>query len=198
MDDRSGRLWTLVLAAGASSRFGGIKALAPWPADDTGGTMLSHAIATALAIGPRVLVVTGAHHAAMLPHLTVPHAFNAHWERGMGGSIACGIAALPQTAELAVILPVDQPLVTREHLSNLVSTARQTGKAVFTRQDKITGPPVALPRALFPTALLLDARGLKHALSPTQWLSVHHATALGDIDTMADLQRLGSSGTPDE
>src|SRR4051812_13619599 len=69
--------WTLILAAGASSRFGSAKALAPWKS----GTLLSRALATARAVtGNRVLVVTGGHAESVVSHLgSVLWAFNPRW-----------------------------------------------------------------------------------------------------------------------
>ena len=180
---------TIILAAGASSRFGSSKALAAWG----GHTFLSQAITTAQVIGSHVLVVTGAHHASLLAHLTVPFVYNEHWESGMGSSIACGIAALPESAAMAILLPVDQPLVDTAHLEKLVEAATRSGKAAFTQQGNIIGPPIALPRAYFELALSLTGdAGLKRMITVDDMVTVASTVALTDIDTPADLKNLSA------
>ena len=178
---------TIILAAGAGSRFGGPKALAAW----RDGTLLSRAVAAAPR-GSRIVVVTGAHAGRITEAaeaLSVATLHNADWERGMGTSIAAGLACpAAQKADVALILPVDQPFVPDAHLAALADAAMAQGLCVLTVDGHVTGPPAAIPARCFASLPALGAGGLKAALGA-------HGTipcpgALRDIDTPDDLARL--------
>ena len=183
--------WAIILAAGASVRFGSIKTLALW----RGNTLLDNALAIArAACGENVMVVTGCHAEALAPYLMGVHTvYNDHWADGMGASIACGVNALPTTAA-ALILPVDQPLITVDYGAALLALSVAEDKAVLTRSGNLTGPPTALPARLFDRAKLLTGEnGLKTVLHADEMLTIDNAAALRDADTPAQLQKLESA-----
>jgi molybdenum cofactor cytidylyltransferase len=189
------RAWTLILAAGASRRFGGPKALAPW----RNKTLIAHALETAeMVCGERVLVVTGGHHEMIQKHLDIRSlVFNDRWQSGIGTSIAAGVSEIlsrDPRAETILILPVDQPLVTSKHLQTLLNDSRRSRRCALTvNKDAVVGSPAAVPKPLFDKALLLnDDRGLKSILSPGEWLGVEDTSALLDIDYPEDISRLGA------
>jgi molybdenum cofactor cytidylyltransferase len=77
----------VVLAAGAASRFGSAKQ----PAQVDGAALVWRAASAACGSAAHVVVVTGAHRAAVeacLAGLPIECAFNADWESGMGRLIA--------------------------------------------------------------------------------------------------------------
>lgn len=182
--------WILILAAGESKRFNGIKALAPWK----DGTFLSHAIHTAQATTSHIIVVTGAHQDALtLPLQDTNVVFNPDWANGMGRSLAVGLKAIvdqDEYASLVTVLPVDQPFVTADHLNALASRAHECGQCVLTSSNETIGPPAAIPRHMFDDVLSLSGdRGLKTVLQPDDYQTIPNASALVDIDTPAEWLR---------
>lgn len=179
-------IWTIILAAGQASRFGSPKALALW---DEQETLLDHAIAAA-PDQTKMIVVTGAHHDAIIGTLkTTPYMLNQNWAAGMGSSIACGIKyAADQNADIALILPVDQPFVSKSHLKNLAHKCAESGRCILTQDGDIIGPPAAVPSLFFDQLSNLEKGGLKSALPD---YDLYEGTnMLADIDTPDDLERL--------
>lgn len=185
--------WSLILAAGASSRFGGPKALAQWQ----GETFIARALKTAQTLNSEnVMTVTGGHAEAILPTIgETLFTHNSNWQQGMGTSIAVGVQSIrildPQ-AEWILILPVDQPLVTSEHLNKLVQESQTTGLCTLTLNGAgVMGAPAVLPKRFFDRARELQGdRGLKSVLKESEMTFVYSATALQDIDSEADLREL--------
>lgn len=194
-----GKPWTLILAAGASQRFGSAKALAPWE----NGTLLSHAIQNAQLISEsRVLVVLGGHAPAISAEMGSTHfVYNENWQRGLGTSIAKGVASILEKdsdAEIILVLPVDQPLVPIQHLEALIETANRTQKCILTQQGQISGPPIAIPPPFYSRAQTLNGdKGMKAVLQDFESAYLNCELSLHDIDTVEDLERLQPSETQD-
>jgi molybdenum cofactor cytidylyltransferase len=187
--ERPDRVAAVILAAGASRRFGSPKQLAVLD----GRTLLEHVLEAARAAGLHTVV-------AVVPvWLTRPAAAtdpglswvrNPHPERGMSHSLRLGIAALPPDVTAAVILLGDQPRVTLGHLHALVA-ARGTRPIVATDYDGLLAPPVLLERRSFEqVAGLVGDVGLREVLRGSDDVAVVPAPASAvDIDTPADLHR---------
>lgn len=182
--------WTLVLAAGASRRFGSAKALAAWD----GGTLLSRALQTAEETsGHSTLVVTGGYHDQVLTELKADtvFSFNDSWEDGMGSSIAEGVAAIlrhDSAAKFIVVLPVDQPFADSIHLKTLITEAQKTGRCVLTEGNGFMGPPAVIPQKYFAKAMNLRGdQGLKKVLSSSEVVAVQNFTAAQDFDSPEEL-----------
>lgn len=132
-DERRGRVAALVLAAGASSRMGELKALLPFG----GSTLLERAVRTFLDAGlPDVTVVIG-HEADRVRDavaaLDVRCVENPAPERGMYSSVVAGIASLDPGVDAAFVLPADMPAVRAGTVARL---AREHGAA----QPAVTYP----------------------------------------------------------
>lgn len=99
----------VVLAAGASSRMGSLKAVLPWK-----GTTLAGYVVRELLQAPigRIVVVTGNgadEVAAAVPKdPRVVFVANDRWEDGKAGSVTRGVAALPEGWHV-LVAAVDQP-----------------------------------------------------------------------------------------
>jgi CTP:molybdopterin cytidylyltransferase MocA len=175
----------VILAAGASTRFG-----APKAAARIGSRTLLQVVvdtATAAGLSPVIVVAPSA--------LTVPESAmairNDAPALGMSRSLQLGIAAVPADAEAAAILLVDQPTVSVDHLRGLDGWRGGT-PVVATRSDGVLGPPVLIEREAFDlmTRASGDA-GLRDLLraDPSLVTPVDH-DAVPDVDTAHDLERI--------
>ena len=178
----------VVLAAGGSGRMGRAKQLLPY----LGHTLVEHAARTALASGAsEVVVVVGARADEVrerLRGLGVRVVLNRDWERGMGGSIACGVAALGEGIERVVVALGDQPRITPAHLRTL---AERDGPIVASSYDGVVGAPCAFARSEFPRLLALEGdEGARSLIRNQQVETVPFAAANLDVDTPEDYRAL--------
>lgn len=119
---RAANVAALVLAAGRSTRMGPVnKLLAP-----LGGRAMVRTVVDALmgsCVRP-VVVVTG-HEAerigGALAGTDVRLVHNPAYRDGLSGSMRAGLAALPESAEAAVVCLGDMPLVAARHVEKLVA-----------------------------------------------------------------------------
>jgi molybdenum cofactor cytidylyltransferase len=130
-----GALGAVLLAAGASERFGSDNKLLT----DIDGRPMVRGVADALlgasCVG-EVLVVTGHDAPAVegaLDSLEVRFVFNADWRDGMGGSIALGVAKLAASLDGALIVPGDMPFLKPSVIEGLGARFRERdgGSIVF-------------------------------------------------------------------
>jgi molybdenum cofactor cytidylyltransferase len=189
-------LHAIVLAAGASSRFGSAKQLVR-----VGGRPLLHtAVARAADVaGTAVSVVLGARAAELTPLLTHSAAsvvINRSWREGIASSIRAGVARLPPSCTAVLLLLVDQAAVTGEDLKRLVGAwRRQPEHIVAARYGTTTGVPAIFPRSSFSDLQALrgdmGARALLQR-NPDRVVRVPMPSAALDIDTPEDLLKLSS------
>lgn len=181
----------LLLAAGASSRFGGIKQLAHF----RGESLLRRAaVAMTEVLGTRTLVVLGANAdrlRAELDGLDLSSVINADWRRGKGSSLSAGIAALPPDCGAVLVMLCDQPFVGADVLRRLVEVwEREPHRLVVSGYEKTLGVPAILPRAFFREIGELSGEdGAKRLLyrHEGEVVRVPAPEAAVDIDTAADL-----------
>lgn len=180
----------IVLAAGASTRFGQPKQLLPW----FGRPLIAHIADTAWMAGlDPVIVVLGAEAERIQPALAarpVQLLRNYRWAEGMSASIATGIAAVPARTSSAVFLPVDQPLVTPGLLQQLVRQHRQTHAEIVVPQAATgqRGTPALFASSLFAELAALRGNVGGRALfdryrDRLSVLEIDDPLALADVDT---------------
>lgn len=164
MTTGAGEFETIVLAAGAGSRFGGGKLLAPW----AGGVLLDGALAAAFAAPVvRVIVVTGADGEAVAAaahafarrsgqaaRLQVVHA-DDHAE-GMGASLRRGAAELHADCAGVFVLLGDMPRVPHAVLSPLAEAVRAGAPAAAPVFEGQRGHPALIGADLLPALLALS------------------------------------------
>lgn len=171
----------LILAAGDSSRMGEPKALLQY----RGTTFLSHVYAAAKNHAAPLVLVTGAHTAAIkkqLPGPGITVAVNEHPEGGMISSVRVGLRALPENITGVFIALVDQPFVTADVFAALASEHAKTPDHVIIARymGKKRGHPIILPKAVLPLCFEgPDNLGL-------HWVTHHLTVKVSDIDFETD------------
>jgi molybdenum cofactor cytidylyltransferase len=139
----------LILAAGASTRMGEIKQLLPWK----NTTLLKHTISQITKISKDIFLVLGANIEIIKPTVsdyTIIH--NPDWEKGMGTSIAAGVAAIEPVGgfDAVLILVADQPLLTTVYYRKMISVyQKEDCKIVATSYGNRNGVPAILDCSLF-------------------------------------------------
>jgi molybdenum cofactor cytidylyltransferase len=188
----------IVLAAGRSTRMGGSNKLIA----EIGGKPLVR-IATEQALASRakpVIVVTGHQRErieAALAGLPVRLVHNPDFAEGLGTSVRAGIAAVPASADGAVVCLGDMPQVDADLIDRLIAAfaPEQGALAVVPTIQGKRGNPVLWSRRFFPDLMALEgdvgARNLigRYGEAVTE-VPVTGKAALTDIDTQEALAGL--------
>lgn len=198
--DAGDGLHAIVLAAGASTRFGSAKQLVRI----AGRPMLHATVTRAVEVaGNAVIVVLGARAeelAPLLSHSPASIVINRDWREGLASSIRAGVARLPAACSGAMLLLADQAAVTAEDLRRLAGAwRRQTTYVAAAVYGSTVGVPAIFPRATFPDLLQLRGDQGARALiqrNPDRVVRVPMESAGVDIDTPEDLLAIESGGTP--
>ncbi|HEY6516127.1 MAG TPA: nucleotidyltransferase family protein [Steroidobacteraceae bacterium] len=190
-------LHAIVLAAGASTRFGSAKQLVR-----IGDRPLLSLIAgrSGEVVGQALLVVLGARAAELAPllkHSPASVVVNRDWREGLASSIRAGITRLPPSCAGVLLVLADQACVTAEDLRRLAGAWRRQPLSLAAAQYRGTvGAPAIFPRHLF--GELSELRGdsgarvllKRHA---DGLVKVPMMSAAFDLDTPDDLLELNRS-----
>jgi molybdenum cofactor cytidylyltransferase len=192
--ERWRKVSAVVLAAGASTRFGSPKQLARV----RGKVLLRHTLDALRPTGvDEVVVVLG--HAADEIAAQVPKwcrtVLNVEWEQGISSSVRTGIEAMNHRSEAALFVLGDQPHVGRGTIEPiLLAYYGSTHPIIVPTRCGRRGSPVLFDRQLFPMLeglrgdiggrQLLDARP-----EYVQTVELEDEDAFFDIDIPADLER---------
>jgi len=160
----------IVLAAGAATRFGAPKQR----------LLVEEVLARVRAAAvDEVVVVAGAHALES----TAPVVLCPDWERGPGASLRCGLLALSDEAEAAVVVLADGPDLAPAAIDRVVEAWRAHGDDVLAASyGGERGHPVLLSRAAWYEVPDEGARALAPLLVPCDDLG-----APGDVDYPEDL-----------
>jgi molybdenum cofactor cytidylyltransferase len=185
----------LVLAAGQSSRMGGVSKLF---AEVDGVPMLARAVNAALAsVASSVTVVLG-HEAekaeALLAGRRVNIVRNPDYAQGMSTSLRAGLGALPPGAEAVVVLLADMPRVNATHVDRLIAAFDPGNPSIVVpMQGGRRGNPILWPREFFAEMQAVSGdQGARELLvaNAARIVSVNLDDAIhADIDTPDDLRR---------
>lgn len=190
-----GRIETILLAAGYSSRMGRLKPLLP-----IGGTTVIRRQTEIMAgLTDRTIVVTGYRGEEVEAHLAgsrVTVVRNPAFAEGMFTSVKAGIAALDRDVSAFLLLPVDYPLVTRKLIAELIEEFQRTGTPVLYPSFSMRkGHPPVISAACIPQILAYQGEmGLKGALVPfdqdARYFTAEDETCIIDMDTPEDYQKV--------
>jgi CTP:molybdopterin cytidylyltransferase MocA len=166
----------VVLAAGASSRFGSPKQavlLEPVLERVRGSSAIAE-----------IIVVLGAHEL----ETSARSVLCPDWELGPGASLRCGLAALGDNVEAAVVILGDGPDLDPRAIDRVVSIWRAgAGPVVAATYDGVRLHPLLLAREAWGDVPDAGLRDLPAELVPCDDLSPP-----GDVDVPADLRPSGS------
>jgi len=181
----------LILAAGASTRLGQPKQLVSY----NGELLLERTLRIVQQANVQdIYVVLGAHAeqieaATRLRGATVLR--NEAWQAGMASSIRTGIAALPVTTQQALILTCDQPAVTADHLTALLTVASNYNTTAASEYAGRRGTPAVFPESAFSELLQLQGdTGARDLLQHKNTVALPLPDGEWDIDTPEDLANL--------
>lgn len=159
-------IYGIVLAAGASSRYG--------TSPPKQVELLPHVLAALRETSlDGVVVVSGAHPLERFD--AVPC---ADWERGPGASLRCGLSALPDDVEAAVVVLADGPELDARAVDRVVAAWRSGGGDVVAASYHGTRlHPVLLARRAWARVPDEGARDL-----PARLVACDDLRAPGDVD----------------
>ena len=194
---RSG-LHAVVLAAGASRRYGSPKQLLRY----RGETLVARSVRLArlagvggvcVVLGCRAEQIRRALQQGDVPPGDTIIVRNPRWRDGMGRSLACGIGALPAKAGAALVCLGDQPRLQAGDLARLVAVWQGNPRGVAAaRYESRLGVPAVFPRSWFSELRRLRGdRGAQAMLAPARGvIGVPMARAAFDLDRPEDLDEL--------
>ncbi len=174
----------IILAAGASRRFGSPKQVAALG----DRTMLEVVIDAAHGAGLAPILVV-APTAVPIPEL-VERVPNDRPADGLSASLRLGIAAVPADVDEVVILLGDAPTVSAASIRDLVAADREGRPIVATQADGRISPPVLIERRAFDVGLQAEGdAGLRDVLGRRPDLVTPLAVPEShvDVDTPEDL-----------
>ena len=187
----------VLLAAGMSTRMGNNKLFV----ELEGKSLLRRAVETARDAGLLPILVVLGHERdrarnelAGLPCQLVE---NPDYARGMNTSLRAGIAAVPESADAAVVMLADMPFVSAAMIRALVERFRSASAPLaLSLYDGVIAPPTLYGRALFPEIDALDGDGCgKRIIQQHRGQAIEvswPAQALTDLDLPEDVQRVRS------
>jgi CTP:molybdopterin cytidylyltransferase MocA len=188
---------TVILAAGASKRFGSPKQLLVYKGQPL--VRAAAKAATAARTSP-VIVVLGANRAQVAAELTrlrgVRAVVNEHWATGLASSLAVGLRALMEISgcDAVLVMLADQPGVDTAALKKLIAAFDQDHRIVASGYAGTVGVP-----AIFGCEHIKELMRITGDKGAGQWLRDHidQVTTVPlpeaelDIDTTQDAEGLG-------
>lgn len=181
-----------ILAAGAASRFGACKLLAPL----NGKPVLNYSLdAASQTEAHEVFIITGGWYQEIEKHVELRNAEKEHflycqnWQEGMGASIKLAANINKDKSTALLIMLADQPLISAEQLNLLIRRWRDQPEQICCAQFNNTlGAPAIFPIGAQHKLLTLpNNQGAKRLLTNQIVNTVSIPEAAWDIDTPTNL-----------
>ncbi len=197
METVGAELHAVILAAGASTRFGSPKQLVRIGGSPVLHQMISNA---AFVAGRSVTVVIGAHAREIAPALRQSAAsvvVNREWPEGLASSIRVAVESAPPRCDGLLLLLADQVAVTADDLKHLYAAWKRHPILVAAAlYDGAPGLPAIFPRWTYPG--LMELRGDRDPRQVIrrnidQLVRIPMANASINLDTPEDLLSIEQS-----
>jgi molybdenum cofactor cytidylyltransferase len=197
METAGAELHAVILAAGASTRFGSPKQLVRIGGSPVLHQMISNA---AFVAGRSVTVVIGAHAREIAPALRQSAAsvvVNRDWPEGLASSIRVAVESAPPRCDGLLLLLADQVAVTADDLKHLYAAWKRHPILVAAAlYDGAPGLPAIFPRWTYPG--LMELRGDRDPRQVIrrnidQLVRIPMANASINLDTPEDLLTIEQS-----
>lgn len=188
------KVYAILLAAGSASRFGDSKQIAAWQ----DGTLVRHTCELATGCcGERTILVTGhnwrAVKAACAP-MTGCFLVNEMYSDGIATSLAQAVRSIRYAADAVLVMLADQPLITPQHLDNLINGWSGNANAIVASAYAGTsGVPALFGAGCFADLCALSGdQGARRLLQDPKYdiRKITFADAAADVDTAEDLLRI--------
>ncbi|MGK0298524.1 MAG: xanthine dehydrogenase accessory factor [Gammaproteobacteria bacterium] len=184
----------IILAAGSSSRFGALKQLLEYQ----GKSLLKRAVEISQKVQClEVLVVHGPKATKCQREISsynVVNLVNDDWESGMSSSLKLAVKSVSSESQAILVLLCDQPLITSDHLNQLIRLWRQNpDNIVASEYNDTIGVPAIIPKLHYNAIKKLTGDTGAKTIIQTFGKKVIVASipeAEFDIDTENDFARL--------
>lgn len=187
-------IWAIVLAAGKSTRMKKQKLLLPFNGETIVETVVQKIIPV---LESKIIVVLGSHYNEIkqkISKLQVTSCFNKDFENGMLSSVICGLNALPENAEAAMVFLGDQPQISTDVIQKVAEEWKQSDKGIVipTFNGK-RGHPVLIETKYKAEINRLDSsKGLRQLMienpDDIYEIEMKQPEILRDIDTPEDYE----------
>ena len=171
-----GRVAAVVLAAGEASRFGRAKQRILLP------SLLERLKTTPVDVD-EVVVVEGAYELETPEDVSLVHC--AEWQRGPGASLRCGLAALADDVDVAIVVLADGPMLAPAAVARVLDAWRRDDPSVAASYGGDRGHPLVVGRTSWAVIPDEGLRGQGVRLVPCDDLG-----SPGDVDTPENLERI--------
>ena len=187
----------IILAAGASKRFGKPKQLLEFEEQ----TLLERIAENAIQTGLETVVVLGANAEKIgksIENLSVETVINEDWQSGMSSSLVEGLRKMLEIKndlQAVIILLCDQPLIGKNTILKLIETQKSTNQMIVaSRYAETIGVPALFMQEVFDELLNLNkeigAKSIIEKYAETDLATISVPEAEFDIDTEKDFERL--------
>lgn len=186
----------IVLAAGMSTRFKGLKQLAIVK----GKTLIQNALNSANKSKADYAYLVLGHDASEIVAKIKPGRvqilLNKDFERGLSTSLKTSISNLPEDCAGALFMVGDQPFVSKNRLDTMILAFKMDSRKIVALGSRgEPRNPVVIPRVFFPEILALGGDNgareiVRRHLDRTRLINVRDDKAFLDVDTKPDLKKI--------